>query len=206
MSTVTCDLAITLDGYAAGPAQTLERPFGEIDTNTLHAWHLEHRARHQAEHDAIVGADAYVMGRNMFAPRGDGPWPDDWIGWWGTEPPYRAPVYVLTHHPHAPITLDGGTTFHFVTDGPTLALALARETAGSDGRVAVAGGVTTVNQYLAAGEIDELRLHVVPFTAALGSGPRLFDGVGPIDWHATTGRWTPDVTHLVYRRGAAPAD
>ncbi|QAY71205.1 dihydrofolate reductase family protein [Xylanimonas protaetiae] len=200
MTHVTCDLAVTLDGYAAGPSQTSERPFGEIDTMTLHAWHLELVDRHQAEHDAIVGADAYVMGRNMFSPKAPGPWPDDWIGWWGAEPPYRAPVFVLTHHPHDPIPLDGGTTFHFVTDGPATALAQAREVAGAEGRVSVAGGATTVNAYLAAGEIDELRLHVVPYAAGLTGAPRLFDGVGPIAWSAVSGRWTPEVTHLVYRR------
>jgi dihydrofolate reductase len=180
MSLVTCDLAVTLDGYAAGPSQTLDRPFGELDDETLHAWHFEHVARHQAENDAIVGADAYVMGRNMFSPKSDGPWPDDWIGWWGVEPPYRAPVFVLTHHPHEPIALQGGTTFTFVTDGSASALDQARGVAGPDGRVAVAGGVTTVNQYLAAGEIDELRLHVVPYAAGFSGGVRLFDGVGPI--------------------------
>lgn len=200
MTNVTCDLAVTLDGYAAGPSQTLERPFGEIDTMTLHAWHLEHVQQHQAEHDAIVGADAYVMGRNMFSPKSDGPWPEDWTGWWGNEPPYRAPVFVLTHHAHEPVALDGGTTFHFVTDGPASALSQARAAAGPDGRVAVAGGVTTVNEYLAAGEIDELRLHVVPYAAGFSGQVRLFDGVGPIAWSATSGRWTPDVTHLVYRR------
>ena len=200
MSIVTCDLAVTLDGYAAGPSQTRERPFGEIDDMTLHAWHIVNTAQHQAEHDGIVGADAYVMGRNMFSPRSPEPWPEDWIGWWGTDPPYHAPVFVLTHHAHDPIALDGGTTFHFVTDGPASALAQARDVAGADGRVAVAGGATTVNQYLEAGEIDELRLHVVPYAAGLSGGVRLFEGVGPIAWSAVSGRWAPDVAHLVYRR------
>ena len=200
MSTVTCDLAITLDGYAAGPSQTLDRPFGEIDDSTLHAWHFELVAEHEAENAAIVGADAYVMGRNMFSPKSTEPRPEDWIGWWGTDPPYHAPVFVLTHHAHDPIPLDGGTTFHFVTDGPASALSQARDVAGPDGRVAVAGGVTTVNQYLAAGEIDELRLHVVPYAAGFAGGVRLFDGVGPIAWSAVRGRWTPEVAHLVYRR------
>jgi dihydrofolate reductase len=199
MTIVTCDLAITLDGYAAGPSQTFERPFGEIDTMTLHAWHLEHVADHQAEHDAIVGADAYVMGRNMFTA-GRGEWDLSWTGWWGSEPPYRGPVFVLTHYPRDPVELDGGTTFHFVTGGAARALERARDVAGPDGRVAIAGGVTTVNAYLAAGEIDELRLHVVPYTAGLGTGVRLFDDVGAITWSAVSGRWTPEVAHLVYRR------
>ena len=199
MSIVTCDIAITVDGFGAGPSQTLERPFGEIDTETLHAWHLQHADEHRAESDAIVGADAYIMGRNMFSPKADGPWPDDWIGWWGTEPPYRAPVFVLTHHHHDPIELAGGTTFHFVTEGPAQALAHARAVAGH-GRVAIAGGAFTVNEYLTLGEIDELRLHVVPYIAGLSSGVRLFDSVGPIAWSAVRGRWTPEVTHLVYRR------
>ncbi|MCL1871483.1 MAG: dihydrofolate reductase family protein [Promicromonosporaceae bacterium] len=201
MTIVTCDLATTLDGYPAGPSQTLERPFGEIDTETLHAWHfgplLE---RHQAEADAIVGADAYIMGRNMFSPKSSEAWPADWIGWWGNEPPYHAPVFVLTHYEHAPIELDGGTTFHFVTDGPDSALAQARAVAPADGRISVAGGASTVNAYLAAGEIDELRLHVVPYAAGLTGGARVFDGVGPIAWTAVTGRWTPEVNHVVYRR------
>ncbi|QAY62816.1 dihydrofolate reductase [Xylanimonas allomyrinae] len=204
MSIVTCDLAVTLDGYSAGPTQTLERPFGEIDADTLHAWHLAHIDAHQAEHDAIVGADAYIMGRNMFAPRSDGPWPDDWTGWWGDEPPYRAPVFVLTHHPHDPVELTG-TTFHFVTEGPAQALSQARD-AAHGGRVAVAGGATTVNHYLTLGEIDEMRLHVVPAVAGLRTGTRVFDSVGPSSWTAVSARWTPEVTHLVYRRRQVPAD
>lgn len=197
MGIVTCDLAVTLDGLSATADQSLERPFGALDAETLHGWHLEHAAEHRAESDAITAAGAYVMGRNMFDP-GRGPFDLSWKGWWGPEPPYRAPVFVLTHHEREPLEMAGGTTFHFVTEGPGAALARAREAAG-ERDVAVAGGATTVNEYLAAGQIDELRLHVVPHVAGV-PGVRLFDGVGPVGWTAASGRWTPEVTHLVYRR------
>ena len=116
---------------------------------------------------------AYVMGRNMFGPiRGE--WEEDWRGWWGPEPPYHAPVFVLTHHAREPIEMEGGTTFHFVTDGFDAAYAQARETAGDDG-VDIAGGASTVRQALVAGVIDEFTLDIAP--VLLGSGERIFDGV-----------------------------
>jgi dihydrofolate reductase len=114
------------------------------------------------------------MGRNMFGP-GRRDWDLEWTGWWGPEPPYHAPVFVLTHQPREPLEMDGGTTFTFVTDGPQAGLAQARSVAG-DRPVAIAGGAATINQYLSLGAIDELRLHVVPIT--LGAGERIFDGVG----------------------------
>jgi dihydrofolate reductase len=199
MGIVTCDLSISLDGYAAGPNQTLERPFGDgvEDGDQLHAWMFEHAADHPDELAAITAAGAFLMGRNMFGP-GRGDWDLDWVGWWGPDPPYHAPVFVLTHVPRQPVEMDGGTTFHFVTEGPVEALRRARDAAG-DADVAVAGGVTTVNQYLASGSIDELRLHVVPAVLDLGS-TRLFDGVGTITWSSTSVRSTPEVTHLVLRR------
>ena len=198
MGIVTCDLAISLDGYAAGPNQTLDQPFGDgVDETTLHSWMFDHADDHREELVGITGAGTYVMGRNMFGP-GRGAWDLDWTGWWGPDPPYHAPVFVLTHVPREPLAMQGGTTFHFVTSGPQEALRLAREAAG-ERRVSIAGGTSTVNGYLAAGEIDELRLHVVAVVLDVGY-VRLFDGVGPITWSSSTARWTPEVTHLVLRR------
>jgi len=200
MSMVTCDIAMSVDGYVAGPNQSLENPLGEGAENRLHRWMFEEQEANAEELEAITAAGAFIMGRNMFAP-GRGAWDLDWTGWWGDEPPYHAPVYVLTHHPREPVAMRGGTTFHFVTAGIESALAQARETAG-DADVAVAGGAATVNQYLAAGLIDELRLHVAP--VVLGAGERLFAGVGTPDLIPAGTRQTGLVTHLTYhfpRRG-----
>lgn len=200
MSLVTCDLAVTLDGYAAGPNQSADRPFGEIDSSQLHGWMFDEPDQHAAEIDAIVDAGAFVMGRNMFGP-GRGAWDLSWKGWWGDEPPYHAPVFVLTHHARDPLVMAGGTTFTFVTDGMDSALAQARVAAG-DRDVAIAGGATTVNKFLAAGMIDELRLHVVPFTAGLdphGTAVRVFDGAGPLRLEMLGSRATDTVTHNRYR-------
>ena len=125
-----------------------------------------------------------------------GAWDEQWKGWWGDDPPYHAPVFVLTHHPRESLTMQGGTTFTFVTDGIESALAQAREAAG-DGDVAIAGGGATVNEYLAAGLIDELRLHVAP--VVLGVGERLFDGVGDLDLERLDVSATDLVTHMTYR-------
>lgn len=200
MSHVTCDIAISLDGFAAGPNQSLERPFGDGvgGGEELHAWMFDHAEAHAAEIAAITDAGAFVMGRNMFGP-GRGGWDLGWTGWWGEDPPYHAPVFVLTHHEREPVEMAGGTTFHFVTGGPDEALARARDAAG-DRDVAIAGGATTVNQYLAAGRIDELRLHVAPVVLGIRGGVRLFDGVGRLGLSAAGARCTPEVTHLVYRR------
>ena len=199
MGIVTCDIAISIDGYSAGPNQSLERPFGDgvEQGDTLHSWMFDHADEHRAELAAITAAGAFIMGRNMFGP-GRGEWDLDWVGWWGPDPPYHAPVYVLTHVERDPVEMEGGTTFHFVTSGPEDALAFAREAAG-DGNVAIAGGATTINQYLAAGAIDELRLHVAPVVIDVGY-VRLFDGSGPQRWSSTSVRSTPEVTHLVYTR------
>lgn len=197
MSIVVCDLAVTLDGYAAGPSQSADQPFGELDTEQLHGWMFNEPEKHAAEIDAIVDAGAFVMGRHMFW-HGRGDWDLSWKGWWGDEPPYHGPVFVLTHHARDPLPMAGGTTFTFVTDGIESALAQAREAAG-DRNVAIAGGATTVNQYLAAGMIDELRLHVVPFTAGLSTGVRLFDAAGPQRFELLDSRATDTVTHNRYR-------
>ena len=130
-------------------AQSRERPFGELDDDRLHGWMFEHGDENAAEVEAIVGAGAFVMGRNMFSP-GRGEWDLDWRGWWGDDPPYHAPVFVLTHYEREPVEMEGGTTFHFVTDGIEAALGLARAAAG-DRDVSIAGGASTINAYLAVG-------------------------------------------------------
>jgi dihydrofolate reductase len=203
MTTVTCDLSVSLDGFTAGPHPTRERPFGDVvgTGEVLHSWMFDHGSAHADEIAGILRAGAFVMGRGMFSPD-RGPWDLGWRGWWGDEPPYRAPVFVLTHHERAPLVMDGGTTFHFVTGGLDEAVARAREAAG-ERDVSVAGGATVVNACLAAGIIDELRLHVVPAVLGLTGGVRLFDGVGRHTFEAVGARQTPEVTHLVYRRRRA---
>lgn len=199
MSIVTCDLSVSLDGYATGTDQRADAPFGDgvgEDGADLHRWMFDEPANHADELAAITAAGAFVMGRNMFGP-GRGAWDLDWTGWWGAEPPYHAPVFVLTHHERASVEMAGGTTFHFVTDGAEAALARAREAAG-DRTVAIAGGATTVNQYLALGAIDELRLHVTP--VVVGQGERLFDGVGHTALRLVASRCTPLVNHLTYAK------
>jgi len=201
MGIVTADIAISLDGFAAGPNQSLEHPLGEGVEERLHTWMFdEHADDHKAEIDAITTAGAYVMGRNMFGPvRHEWPAADepfgDWVGWWGDEPPYHAPVFVLTHYAREPLTLTG-TTFIFVTDGIHAAVEQARELAG-EADVSIAGGAETLNQALWAGIVDELRLHVVPLT--LGAGERVFDRVPPLDLELVRERVTPEVAHLTYR-------
>ncbi|WP_028925059.1 dihydrofolate reductase family protein [Pseudonocardia acaciae] len=195
---VTCDLTISVDGYSAGLNQTEQRPFGDDGGDgwgdKLHAWYGRPE-ENRPEIDRGTSAGAFIMGRNMFGPvRGE--WDRPWTGWWGDNPPYHAPVFVLTHHPREPQPMDGGTTFYFVTEGIESALERARDAAG-DGDVSVHGGATTVNQYLAAGLIDELRLHISPLT--LGAGTRLFDGVGPLNLEQVESRATNSVTHLTYR-------
>jgi dihydrofolate reductase len=198
MGIVTADISVTLEGYGAGPNQRLDAPFGDLDEDRLHSWMFDHADENAAEVASITAADAYIMGRNMFSP-GRGEWDQAWKGYWGEEPPFHAPVFVLTHHQREPLSMQGGTTFNFVTDGIASAMEHARAAAGS-GNVAVAGGATTINQYLAAGLIDELRLHIVPFTAGVSGGSRVFDGVPPIAFDVVSARHTQYVTHLTYRR------
>ncbi len=195
MGIVTADIAVSLDLVGAGRDQSLEHPFGPHVGHRLHTWMFEHHDESTAEIDAILQARAYVMGRHMFGPdRGE--WDLEWTGWWGEEPPYHAPVFVLCSRPRESVRMEGGTTFHFVTEGYDAALARAREAAG-DGDVSIAGGVSTLNAYLAAGDVDELRLHVVPFT--VGTGLRVFDGVDDLAMTPVSSRTTPYVTHLVHR-------
>jgi dihydrofolate reductase len=161
----------------------------------LQAWMFDTPDESQAEIEQILAAGAFVMGRNMFSP-GRGDWDLEWTGWWGPEPPYHGPVFVLTHHEREPLTMEGGTTFTFVTDGIEVALAQASEAAGHRD-VAIAGGASTINQYLAAGHIDELRTHIAPCT--MGAGERLFDGVPPLRLELLTARAASLVTHISYR-------
>jgi dihydrofolate reductase len=200
MSKVVVDMGASLDGFVAGPNQRADAPFGDgVDDNTLHQWMFDAAEENASELAAITDAGAFIMGRNMFGP-GRGEWDLAWQGWWGDEPPYHAPVFVLTHYQRPSLEMAGGTTFHFVTGGITDALALARQAAG-DRNVAIAGGAATVNQFLAADLIDELRLHVAP--VLLGKGERLFDGVRRTRLTQIEARQTSLVTHLRYavRRG-----
>jgi dihydrofolate reductase len=196
---VICDITISADGYSAGLNQTEERPFGDDGGDgsgaTLHAWMFETPEENRAEVDQLAAAAAFIMGRNMFGPV-RGAWDRPWNGWWGDDPPFHAPVFVLTHHARAPQPMAGGTTYYFVTDGIESALAQARAAAG-DGDVSVHGGATTINQYLAAGLIDELRLHIAPLT--LGAGTRLFEGVPPLRLEQVHARAASSVTHVTYR-------
>jgi dihydrofolate reductase len=195
MSKVVCDISISADGYAAGHNQTEERPFGDGDTSMIHSWMFDTPDENQAELAAMKSAKAFIMGRNMFGPvRGE--WSGNWQGWWGPTPPFRTPVFVLTHYPRAPLVMKGGTTFHFVTDGIEAALQQARAVPG-DSDVAIAGGAWTVNQYLAEGLLEELRLHIAPFT--LGAGTRVFDGVPPLKLEQISSRAASVVTHVTYR-------
>ena len=210
MSKVRVHISSSLDGYVAGPNQSQEEPLGE-GGESLHHWLVALKSwREQAgmeggeenvsddvfaEATANVGAE--IMGRGKFGPATRGPWGDDpWQGWWGDDPPFRKPVFVLTHHEREPLTLTD-TTFTFVTDGPESALDQAREAAG-DKDVFIGGGANTINEYLAAGLVDEVELHVVPIL--LGGGARLFDGVGPeVKLELIRVIEAPGVTHLKYR-------
>lgn len=196
---VFCDLSISADGYSAGPGQAEERPFGDDGGDgwgsRLHAWMFDTPEENREEAGRMTTAGAIIMGRNMFGPvRGD--WDREWNGWWGDDPPFHAPVFVLTHHARDPQPMEGGTTYHFVTDGIEPALERARAAAG-DRDVAIMVGATTINQYLTAGLVDELLLHIVPLT--LGAGTRLFDGVPSLRLEQVTSRPATLVTHVTYR-------
>ena len=208
MSSVTCQISISLDGYVAGPNQSLNDPIGEGGMR-LHQWAFatdawneahgqkagERTADSKVAAEMMLGIGAFIMGRNMFGP-GRGEWDESWTGWWGEDPPYHTPVYVLTHHEREPVEMQGGTTFHFVTDGVESALEQARAAAGDLG-VSIAGGAGTINQYLAAGLLDELYLHIVP--VVLGGGERLLEGVGDPTLEPVEVVASPAVTHVEYR-------
>ncbi|MGV3479309.1 MAG: dihydrofolate reductase family protein [Sphingobium sp.] len=179
--------ALSLDGFGAGPDQSLEDPLGK-GGRSLHEWAFATRTFREMfgeqggeegvderfARQSMAGFGAFILGRNMFGPvRGD--WPDnEWQGWWGDNPPYHAPTFILTHHPRAPIEMEGGTVFHFVTDGIEAALERAREAAG-ELDVKIGGGAETVRQYLRAGLIDEMHLAIAP--VLLGRGEALFAGL-----------------------------
>jgi dihydrofolate reductase len=208
MSSVTCQISISLDGFVAGPNQSLENPIGEGGMR-LHQWLFDTASwrEQQGLEGGMPSADseivetlvnnvgAYIMGRKMFGG-GDGAWDERWKGWWGDEPPYHVPVFVLTHHPRKPLSMRGGTTFTFVTEGIESALEQARSAAG-DKDIMIAGGAQAVQQYLAAGLLDELYLHIVP--VVLGAGERLLENVGDPTLHPVSLVASPAVTHVKYR-------
>jgi dihydrofolate reductase len=201
--------AISLDGYGAGPDQDIDNPLG-VGGMKLHEWTLATRTFKQmfGQEGGTTGIDndfvargfdnigAWILGRNMFGPV-RGPWPDDsWKGWWGDNPPYHAPVFVLTHHARTPITMEGGTTFHFVTDGIEAALRRAREAAGA-GDIRLGGGAATIRQYLVARLIDEMHLAISP--VLLGSGEHLLSGLDltKLGYEVTEHVPTEAATHVV---------
>jgi dihydrofolate reductase len=194
-------MSISLDGYVAGPDQSQDDPIG-VGGLRLHEWHLQadepgREADVEVRDELLKPSGAYVMGRNMFGPiRGE--WTGDWRGWWGEEPPYHAPVFVLTHHPREPIEMEGGTTFHFVTDGFDAALAAAKDAAG-EADVEIAGGASTVRQALAAGAIDSLLLDFAPIV--LGDGESLWDGLADVQLEPVEVIHSPYATHVRYRVG-----
>jgi dihydrofolate reductase len=203
---------ISLDGYGAGPDQALARGLG-TGGEALHKWMIKTRTFHRmgGKESGETGVDddftargfanvgAWIMGRNMFGPI-RGAWPDEsWKGWWGDNPPYHCPVFVLSHHARAPITMDGGTTFHFVTDGIHAALERATEAAkGKD--VRLGGGVATIRQYLQARLIDDMHLAISPIL--LGSGEHLFVrlDLNELGYRCTEHVPTPNATHIVLSR------
>lgn len=204
--------SISADGYGAGPEQSLEHPLGK--GANFHAWLVGSRyfkamvgqdgGAEGIDNDfaerSMAGLGAWVMGRNMFGPV-RGPWPDgEWKGWWGDNPPYHCPVYVLTHHARPPLEMDGGTVFHFVTEGPDRALELARAAAGEQD-IRIGGGVATVRHYLKAGAIDEMHVAIAP--TLLGKGEALFEGIDlpMLGYRAVEHAAGEQALHMVLARG-----
>jgi dihydrofolate reductase len=208
MSSITCQISMSLDGFVAGPNQSPKDPLGEGGLR-LHEWAFATegwRAQHglrggerNADSELVErmfeNIGAHVMGRKMFGG-GAGPWDETWTGWWGDDPPFHAPVFVLTHHAREPLSMQGDTTFTFATDGVESAIEQARDAAaGKD--VAIAGGASAVRQCLAAGVLDELHLHIVPIL--LGGGERLLDDAGEPALEPVEVIASPAVTHVRYR-------
>jgi len=207
--------AVSIDGFGAGTDQSLQNPLG-VGGEDLHGWffptatfqkmygkgHGEAGVDEGFARRGMEGIGAWILGRNMFA-HSRGPWPDDgWKGWWGEEPPYRCPVFVLTHHPRPPLEMKGGTVFHFVTEGAEAALERAREAAG-DLDVRIGGGAETIRQYLRAGSIDELHIAVSP--VLLGAGEPFWQGLDLSALGYALAESTPGerATHLtIVRKGA----
>jgi dihydrofolate reductase len=210
MGKVRFDVTMSLDGYLAGPNPRPEEPLGDGGMQ-LHEWAIKLAAWREphgleggettassellAESQATTGA--YVMGRNMFGG-GEGAWSEEepWEGWWGDDPPFHVPVYVVTHHPRQPLVKEGGTTFTFVTEGVTAAVEQARAAAG-DRDVLVSGGASVIQQALAAGLIDEFQVSIAPLL--LGGGVRLLDGLDPARLEDTRVVTAPGIVHLAYR-------
>jgi len=208
---------VSVDGFGAGPGQSLEQPLG-VGGEALHAWLVGTRTFQQLHGEGGAGGStgvdddfeargfanvgAWILGRNMFGPA-RGPWPDDtWRGWWGSNPPYHAPTFVLTHHPRASIEMEGGTTFHFVTEGIHAALERARRAAG-ERDVRLLGGAATIQQYLRAGLVDEMHLAISP--VMLGAGEHLLSGVDlrRLGFAVTEHVATPNALHVVLTKHAA---
>ena len=208
---------ISIDGFGAGPDQSLENPMG-VGGMALHEWIIGTKTFQKMSRGfaddlvagkplredvddaftarAMDGLGAWILGRNMFAPS-RGPWPDDeWKGWWGKNPPYHVPVFVLTHYSRPPLAMEGGTTFHFVTDGIHAALKRAKEAAG-DQDIRIGGGAATIRQYLAAGLVDEIHLAIAP--VVLGRGEYLFSGVdlASLGYRVTEHASSERATHVV---------
>jgi len=213
------NFAISLDGYGAGPNQDVQNPLG-IGGEALHDWMLPTRTFQKmcGKDGGTTGIDdeftargfdnigAWILGRNMFGPI-RGPWPDDkWKGWWGKNPPYHTPVFVLTNHARRPITMDGDTIFHFVTEG--IHAALQSAIAAANGRdIRLGGGVATIQQYLRAGLVDEMHIAIAP--VLLGSGEHLFAGVDMVKlgYELVERIGTENATHVVFKKRAlAEAD
>ena len=206
MSKLKLNITMSIDGFVAGPDQSLEQPLG-VGGEELHDWLVsldaftgegggEVNASTPFAEDILGGAGATIMGRNMFGG-GPGPWDESWKGWWGDDPPFHHPVFVLTTHPREPLEMHGGTTFHFVTDGIESALEQARAAAGEK-LVSLAGGASVAQQYLAAGLLDEIVVSIVPIL--LGGGARLFDNVEDVKLEQVESVEAPGVTHIRYVR------
>jgi dihydrofolate reductase len=205
-------IAMSVDGYVAGPNQSLEDPLGQ-GGRQLHEWAFATRSFRAmtGQEGGETGVDdehamawsentgAVIMGRNMFGPVRGGWGDESWRGWWGDDPPYHVPVFVLTHHAREPVEMEGGTTFHFVTDGIEAALERAQAVAGEQD-VNIGGGAEALRQYLRAGLVDAFRLHVVP--VLLGAGERLFEDMdgGPAGFEVVELVSSPAVAHYVFRR------
>jgi dihydrofolate reductase len=212
MARLTFDITMSLDGFVAGPSPSMDDPLG-VGGEQLHEWAFAAAAWRESHgrtggednvdskviEEHLAGIGAVIMGRKMYSG-GQGPWEDDpnGLGWWGDEPPFHVPVFVLTHHAREPLPMEGGTTFNFVTDGIESALDQAREAAG-DKDIHVAGGAEAVQQYLTAGLVDEFQVHIAP--VFLGTGTPLFDNLGsePPKVECSRAIESPAVTHVRYR-------
>ena len=212
MSKLKLNITMSIDGFVAGPDQSPEHPLG-VGGEELHDWLVPLKAFRESHgeeggevnastpfaEDILAGAGATIMGRNMFGG-GPGPWDESWKGWWGDNPPYHVPVYVLTHHQRPPLVMEGGTTFHFVTGGIHEALERARHAAGNKD-IRLSGGVSTVRQYLLARLVDELHIAISP--VLLGSGESLFGGINlpALGYQCVEHVPSEHATHVILRKG-----